>query len=127
MNGYDCIPGYAPARHLNSTDGRTSSFLQRNNSDLRLNHSTSIEKNRTSTHTSITSFPLNNTKEYPKSKKIRSKDKSKVIRSSSPGGDLAQRSFEIRTTNVEPVSTVHHNNHSREQIQSALTTSVSED
>ena len=120
MNGYDCIPGYAPGRYINSTDGRTSSSLYRNNSDSRFNHSTSIEKNRTSTQTSITSFPATNIKEYQKQKKNRSK----IIRSSSPGGDLAQRSFEIRTTNIEPASTTHH---SREKIQSALSTFVSED
>ncbi|CAF0858056.1 unnamed protein product [Rotaria sordida] len=118
LNGYDCIPTYAPARHYrhrSSTVESTQSSSKRwNIVESDLHRSTAQTKHHASANTSVTSFPTSNSNrlEQQKKKKSHKYEKSKQpkpIATSSPLRHPSRHMIEQITANAELLSTTKTN------------------
>ncbi|CAF2597731.1 unnamed protein product [Rotaria sp. Silwood2] len=114
LNGYDCIPSYAPARNYrrrsSTVDPTLSSSKRWNTMESGLHRSTAQDKHHASANTSITSFPTSNSNLIKQNKKNQSHkyEKSKQpkpIATSSPLRHPSRHTVEQITTNTELSST----------------------
>ncbi|CAF3201971.1 unnamed protein product [Rotaria socialis] len=135
LNGYNCIPSYAPARlgrrRSSTVDPTMPSSKRWDKTESRLHRSTTQDKSHASANTSVTSYPVDSTIQEPKKNKSYKYEKSKQpkpIATSPPLRHPSRRIVEKRASNSQLSSTSNTNGHIPENASvSAITSNISQD